>query len=76
MSYVSLINISSGQTGHTAVFSASRGGGETAGTVASNGFSSAADISYFGGETAGSVASSSGGSSGGCCGGCSFTAIA
>ena len=70
--YISLFN-TTGQAGHVALFSSSKGG-ETAGSVANNGFSSSSSISSFGGETAGSVASSSGGcSSGGCS---SFTAIA
>ena len=72
--YISFFN-TTGTTGHTALFSTSKGG-ETAGSVANNGFSSA-NVAYIGGETAGSVASSSGSSGSSCsCGGCSFTAIA
>ncbi len=72
--YISFFNTNGG--GHSAVFSPSRGGGETAGTVASSIFSSPTAKS-FGGETAGTVAGSFGGGSfSGGGGGCSFTAIA
>ena len=71
--YIPLFNTNGAGGG---MYTPSFGGGETAGSVANNGFSSAIDFSYYGGETAGSVASSSGGSS--CCSscGCSFSAIA
>jgi len=71
--YLSFFN-TTGSSGHTALFSTSKGG-ETAGSVAANYiFSSSSKIASLGGETAGSVASSSGGSFSS--GGCSFTAIA
>ena len=69
--YISFLN-TSGNTGHTALFSSSKGG-ETAGSVANNIFSSSTQVASLGGETAGSVAGSFGGSFSG---GCSFTAIA
>lgn len=70
--YIPVFNTNS-NAGYTAVFSTSKGG-ETAGSVANNVFSSSTKTAYLGGETAGSVASSS---SGGCSsGGCSYTAIA
>ena len=71
--YISFFNKSGGA--HSAVFSPSRGGGETAGTVASSVFSAPAGRA-FGGETAGTVAGSFGGGSFSGGGGCSFTAIA
>lgn len=70
--YLSFFN-TTGSFGHTALFSSSKGG-ETAGSVANNIFSSSSKVASLGGETAGSVASSSCGSFSG--GGCSFTAIA
>lgn len=71
--YISLLN-SSGSSGHTALFSVSKGG-ETAGSVAFS--SSSSMFAYYGGETAGSVASSYTGSYSSCGSSCtSFSAIA
>ncbi len=70
--YCTLFN-QTGTSGSTAIFTASRGGGESAGSVARSESSVSAFANHGGGESAGSVASSSSGSS--CCS-CSFTAIA
>ncbi len=74
--YLSLLNLS-GMSGHVALFSSSKGG-ETAGSVAFNSFSSSKSrFSGNGGETAGSVANSFSGGSSSCGSSCgSFTAIA
>ena len=72
--YISLLN-SSGNQGHVALFSSSKGG-ETAGSVAYNS-SSKSRFSYQGGETAGSVAYSFSVGSSSCGSSCgSFSAIA
>lgn len=69
--YISLLSVN-GSSNYVSLLSSSKGGGETAGTVASS--STGYQGSSLGAETAGSVACSSGGGFSSSCG--AFSAIA
>lgn len=71
--YISLLSAQSGAN-YISLLSNSKGGGETAGSIARSISSISSQIAYLGGETAGSVACGSSSSSGSSCG--SFSAIA
>lgn len=72
--YISLLSTQS-DGNYVSLLSSTKGGGETAGSVARSVSGIAGNIAYIGGETAGSVACSSGSSSS-CSSGGSFSAIA